>query len=290
MMTFMPLEAVQAYRLRTFRLSPGQQVHTMSEAAAFVNDCGFVYFWPITGVLLPSLWVAVAGDRPVADQHDDPGHITWQWKDEALGGEIWYYAKILRRRATMIAFEVVPYFYALSENYGAPESDYLTQYEQGRLTQEAKQVYEALLEEGPLDTIALRRAARLSSAQAEARFERALADLQADFKIVPIGVRDVGAWHYAFAYDLVPRRYPDIPEQARWIGELDARRYLVERYARLIGALQPAQVLKLFGWKTSLVEQTLSSLVAMGRLLFPGQIEGQAGEWYLHPALLDALK
>ncbi|MBK9210977.1 MAG: hypothetical protein IPL71_22930 [Anaerolineales bacterium] len=43
----------------------------------------FIYFWPIKGIDLPSLWTAVAGDRPVADKHDDPGHITWGWKDNA---------------------------------------------------------------------------------------------------------------------------------------------------------------------------------------------------------------
>jgi len=99
---------------------------------------------------LPSLWVAVAGNRVVADKHDDPGHITWGWKDNALGKQIWYYAKILRGKATMVSLEVAPYFYALSENYGSPEEDYLLAYEEGRLTQAARQVYEALLKEGAL--------------------------------------------------------------------------------------------------------------------------------------------
>ncbi len=67
---------------------------------------------------MPSLWTAVAGDRPVADKHDDPGHITWGWKYKALGKKIWYYAKTLRKKATMISLEIAPYFYALSENYG----------------------------------------------------------------------------------------------------------------------------------------------------------------------------
>jgi hypothetical protein len=69
----------------------------------------------------------------VADDHDDPGHATWGWKDALLGQRQWYYAKVLRKRATMIAFDVAPYFYALTENYGAPDEDYLTLYEQGRM-------------------------------------------------------------------------------------------------------------------------------------------------------------
>src|SRR3972149_5049108 len=95
----------------------------------------FSYFWPIKDVTLPSLWAAVAGDRPVADAHDDPGHVTWGWKDSLLGARKWYYAKVLRKKATIIALDVAPYFYALSENYGDPRGDYLLQHEQGLLTQ-----------------------------------------------------------------------------------------------------------------------------------------------------------
>ena len=67
---------------------------------------------------LPSLWAGVAGDRPVANKHDDPGHITWRWKDSILGQRKWYYAKVLRRKATMISLKVAPYFYSLTENFG----------------------------------------------------------------------------------------------------------------------------------------------------------------------------
>jgi hypothetical protein len=36
----------------------------------------------------------------VPNDHDDPGQITWRWKDDKLGKNIWYYGKILRRKAT----------------------------------------------------------------------------------------------------------------------------------------------------------------------------------------------
>lgn len=286
----LPQEALQTYRGRLFRLPPEPPVRSRDEAVEFVNHLGFVYFWPITGVMLPSLWVAVAGARPVADAHDDPGHVTWGWKDELLGGSAWYYAKVLRKKATLISFQAAPYFYALSENYGAPESDYLTQYEQGRLTQEAKNVYQALLDEGPLDTLALRRAARLANRENESRFERALADLQADFKIVPVGVRDVGAWHYAFAYDLVARRYPDLPEQARWMGEKTAREYLAERFIRMLGAVQVAQVARLFGWKVALAQAVLDELTIRQKLLAGVAIDQMPGKWYVHPEVVNPAK
>ena len=98
----------------------------------------------------------------------------------------------------MISFDLLPCFYALSENYGAYEEDYLTLYEQGRLTSEAKAIYEALLDKGRLDTVELRRHTHMSSPASEGRFNRALTDLQTDFKILPVGVTQSGAWHYAF--------------------------------------------------------------------------------------------
>jgi hypothetical protein len=275
------LDRIRSYRARTFRYLPGHRITSRDEAVAYVNERGFIYFWPIRDITLPSLWVAVAGDRPVADEHDDPGHVTWGWKDALVGSREWYYAKVLRKKATMIALDIAPYFYALTENYGAPEDDHISLYEQGRMTQEAKSVYEAILDTGPLDTIALRRAARLSNPESDARFNKALADLQAGFMLVPVAVTQAGAWHYAFAYDIVARYYPEIPEKARFIGELDARRKLVELYFRSVGAGQKRDVVMLFGWKPEEAEATIQHLIEKGILRGGVEIEGQRGEWII---------
>jgi hypothetical protein len=243
-----------------------------------VNRRGFVYFWPIKGIDLPSLWTAVAGDRPVADAHDDPGHVTWRWKDGALDKRIWYYAKVLRRKATMISLEVAPFFYALSENYGSPEEDYLVAYEEGRLPQAAKQVYEALLREGALNTLDLRRAAKLANAK-ESEFNKALEYLQSDFKILPVGVSEAGAWKYSFIYEIVPRHYPELPEKARRIGEREAREKLLELYFESVGAAREADAVKLFGWKKELVTRTIVGLVAK-RKLVECEHPKEKGEWF----------
>ncbi len=285
----MPLldpKCLQAYRARTFCLPPASPIASPAQALDFVNRRGFVFFWPIKGILLPSLWMAVAGDRPVPDAHDDPGHITWRWKDEALGRRIWYYAKVLRRKATLISLDIVPYFYALSENYGSPEEDYLLAYEQGHLTLAAKNIYAAILSEGPLDTISLRKAARLSAPAAEAEFNRALEQLQAAFAILPIGVAPVGAWRYAFIYEIVARHYPDLPERARAIGEAEARQKLIELYFRSLGAAQAKDVSRLFGWPPELVRRALKSLVQSRILVEAVTCDGQPGEWLALPELL----
>ena len=86
------------------------------------------------------------------------------------------------------AWTILPHFYALSENYGEPDKDYLLQYQEGRLTWEAKTVYETMLNEGALDTVSLRKLARMTTKASDSPFNRALETLQADFKILPVGI------------------------------------------------------------------------------------------------------
>lgn len=281
------LKKYTSYRAKTFRLPPSPRVTSPKAALDFVNARGFVYFWPIKGIDLPSLWTAVAGNRVVADKHDDPGHITWRWKDNALDKRMWYYAKVLRKKATMISLDVAPYFYALSENYGSPEEDYLLAYEEGRLSQAAKQVYEVLLKEGAMHTIDLRSAAKLVNAK-ESEFNKALELLQTDFKILPIGVAEAGAWKYSFIYEILPRHYPELPEKARFISEGDARRQLMELYFQSVGASTEKDAAKLFGWKKELVTRTITGLVEQRKLV---RVEhpGHKGEWLALPELRSAV-
>jgi hypothetical protein len=285
-MLTLSLDRLKAYRAQTFRTAPGLRVTSREQAVEFVRQRGFVYFWPIRGIVLPSLWVSVAGDRPVADEHDDPGHTTWGWKDSLLGQRQWYYAKVLRKRATMIAFDAAPYFYALTENYGAPDEDYLTLYEQGRMPLETRIVYEVLLDKGPMDTVALRKAARMTSRESNTRFERSLAELQADFKIVPVGVTQAGAWHYSFAYDVVHRVYPDLIDQARFIGELDARQKLAGLYFQSVGAALVRDVVKLFGWRPVDVQQAIDRLEKAGVVQSEVELEKQSPHWVSLSALV----
>jgi hypothetical protein len=284
-MTKINLTKLQSHRKRTFGLPPAKRVSSPAQALIFVNARGFIYFWPIKGIDLPSLWAAVAGDRPVADKHDDPGHITWGWKDGALDKKIWYYGKILRGKATMISLEIAPYFYALSENYGSPEEDYLIAYHEGRLTQASKQVYETLLDNGALNTLDLRKKAKLANAK-DSEFNKALEQLQRDFKILPVGVAQAGAWNYSHIYEIVTRHYPNLSEQARIITESQARVKLLALYFDMVGAAQLHDVNKLFGWGNEVVKKVVNKLMENGTLVMAEHpkhssehVEGSTGKW-----------
>lgn len=284
-MPLISLDQLQAYRARTFRSTNQRRVTNKNQAIDFVNERGFIFFWPIKGVNFPSLWVAAAGDRPVPDEHDDPGHVTWGWKDDLLGKKVWFYTRMLRKRNTIISLESVPNFYALSPNYGSPEEDYLIEYEEGRMPLETKLVYEALLKEGPLDTLALRRAAHLASEGGETGFNRALENLQVTLRILPVGISEAGAWHYAFIYDLVHRHFPDLIDRAGPISEYEARRNLLERFYVSMGASPLHDATRLFGWRAEDTQHAAEKLVAAGKLMNGVEVQGVKGGCYAIPEI-----
>ena len=285
-------EQLQTYRARTFHTAPGMRVTSLDQAVNFVNQRGYVFFWPIKGMLMPSLWAANAGDRPVPDKHDDPGHVTWGWKDKLLGKRRWYYGRVLRKRNTIISLDVLPYFYALSPNYGDPNEDYLIEYEAGQLPLASKLIYETLLREGPQDTINLRKKAGLANRAADNEFNRALGELQTSFRILPVGVSDAGAWHYAFIYDIVPNHFPDLIENAHHIAEHEARQKLLLLYLQSVGAVPFKEIQRIFGsspmnWEAARTQRDLSKMEERDEIARDVTIEGVKEHAVAIRAILD---
>ncbi len=246
-------ELIERYRATVFHLDPRNHLKNSADAIDFVNQRGFILFWPDPRFDLPNLWQSVAGKRPVPDEHNDPAHVTWDWKDSLLDKKVWYYARIIRQRNTMISLSLLPHFYALSPNYGSPVDDIQDQYLQGIIPQEAKQIFEKILEKGPLDTISLRKEAHLSSSTATVSFQRALNLLQRDFKVLPVGIAEVGAWRYAFRYELTHRYFPDLIDSAHGITEKEARSKLIKCYLDSVGAATIKQIGQVFGWSLEIV-------------------------------------
>jgi hypothetical protein len=260
-----------------YRRKPSLRLKSVEDAVGFVDELGFCYFWPIAGVEMPSLWAAVAGNRPVADEHDDPGHVTWGWKDQSLDKRRWYYGKLLRGKATLVSLKTLPYFYALSENFGGPD-DYLEEYRAGRLSLEAKTIYEVLRDGGAMDTVRLRREARMSAESSKGRFEKALTDLQKGLKILPVGVAQAGAWRYAFIYELVDRWLPDLAALAQKIMRGAARVELAQRYIENVFVTTPSAITRLFGWRKDEVDAAIAGLVETRKIVAGVPVEGTRGE------------
>jgi len=283
------LSKLNEYRNQTFRLRTDLKLKDPQQAVNFVDERGFIFFWPVKGYTFPSLWGAVAGDRPVADEHDDPGHITWNWKDSLLDKKVWYYARILKRKNTIISLDMVRYFYALSPNYGEPEVDFADQYNQGLLPLEAKLIFDALVKKGPLDTLSLRKEAHLSGSNSSSPFNRALDLLQQQFKVLPIAISEAGAWKYAFVYDLTHRYFSELLEQARFISESRAIEQILMQFFTTMGAANLKKITALFQWDADRTRNALDRMVKSGTLLDEVIVEGNSEPHYCLHSIFDSL-
>ena len=277
-------EWIEEQRAYNYRRTPDRRIQTPEAARGFVDDVGFCHFWPNKGTELPNLFHAIAGRiRSVPRQHDDPDiSRCWGWKDDALGKRHWYYGKLLQKRVTLVSLDLLPTYYACSDNLGGID-DYLEEYRAGMMTAEAKWIYEALLEHGPLDTIQLRQRARLSSGGAKSRFDRAMVELQSGLKVLPVGVARTRHWRYAFTYEILQRHFPDVPEQAQGIKRAEARHRLISRYLDNVVAADRAMVKRVFRvlrWTSDEIERTISRLVSEG-VLQEVQVSG-----FSHPQLV----
>ena len=265
-----------AVREVRYRRRMNLRVKDQAQAVEFVNDVGFSFLFPIQKLELPSLWDAIAG-RVVKTYPDHKGYEierTWGWKDEALDQKWWYYGKLIRDKATLVSLDFLPNFYALSENFGDYEHDYLEEYKIGQMTSEAKQVYEALLKNGALDAVRLRREAHLSTDANKVRFDKALTDLQTGLKVLPVGIAPAGAWRYAFIYEVLPRWFPQIPLRAQQIGRVEARRHILDRYlCNVVFSTVPIAA-RLFRWSLAETQQTAEVLAAEGRLQLNVKVSG----------------
>jgi hypothetical protein len=272
------IAAARAYR---YHRTPARRVQTVDAARAFVEEVGFCHFWPIQGVELPNLFHAIAGRvRAVPMEHDDPDiSKSWGWKDGALGQRWWYYGKLVRKRATLVSLELLPAFYACSRNYGDYATDHLEEYREGLMSAEAKAIYEALLEYGPMHTVELRKKSHMIADNAKYRFEKALTELQAGLKVLPVGVAQAGAWHYAFIYDIVARHYPDLPGQARPITRREAQQTLLQRHLQNVVAAtrdEAFRALDVLGWTKAEYDAAAGALIESGRIC-EASVDGYQG-------------
>jgi len=267
---------IEALRAQRGRRLPNLRLRSEAEAESFINEVGFCYLFAARGFAMPTLWEAICGDdRPLPQHHDDEAlGRAWDWKDSLPARKACYYGKLLRKTPTLVSLSFLPCFYALSQNYG-DENDYLQEYQEGRLSAEAKWVFEALLRNGPQSTTRLRKLAGLDGKANVLRFDRALTELQAGLKIVKVGISDANAWGYCYVYDLLLRQYPDLAERARAISSVQAEDALCLKYLETAVCIPQEEVGRLFSWEPWRVDRLIARLQGTGALqkdlIWPGR-------------------
>ena len=260
--------ALLAQRDARWHRRPDLRVLSEEAAHLFVDEVGMAFLFSNQGIVMPSLWEAInGGQRPMPEHHHDPAlGWTWDWKDSLPARKAIWYGKLLRQKPTLLSLRLLPAFYALSSNFGELD-DYLEQYQDGRMSVEARDVYAAILKNGPSSTNALRRlTGMVGTGEVARRFDRAIGELQADLKIVKTGIGDDNRWKYTYIYDALLRWSPELAEQARALTGRQAMTAILTAYLRTVVALPAPSLAPLFGWDAAVTARVLAELRAAGTL------------------------
>lgn len=231
-----------------------KRVRTASDAVRFIDAVGYCMLFPVKGVPLPSLYYACAR----RDIHLGPGwdkycQMIWEWKDDLPKQGRAFYAKYFKGRGTFISLKLLPHFLAM-EGAAANPNDYDRFYAAGRISHDARSIWEALAKHGPLATLELRHACKMETQAGNRRYKKAMLELQRKLLVVHFGSeQETQAWASG-RFELVSRAFPRQAASARTITPEDARAAIAAKYRQWHPKAQPAQMARLFGWTKTQAE------------------------------------
>ena len=253
-------DQIERQRDRVYRRLSTRRIRTMDDAAQFIDAVGFCLLFASTqGIELPSLFEAVKGRRDAhIEDWDADSDRVWVWKNDLPATKRAYYGKALASgKPVFVSLKMLPFLMAIQ----APE-DLSKEYEQGRVSLDARRIYDALRLGGPTPTMALRIAAGLDRRGDNNRYHRALDELQRALVVVPVGAtRETGNWTSQI-FDLVARWFSAETARARQIDVDAARRALVRRYVETVLAAKPSMIARVMGWSREQTQATIDDLVA----------------------------
>jgi len=239
-----------------------KRVATLADARKYIDALGFCVLFAVNNVALPSLYWAVTRRRNLV--FDDLFLKIWRWKDELPRRGHAFYGKYFRTRGTLISLEFLPHFLAVREAAVSP-TDHARFYAEGRIRDDARVIWEALAEHGPLATLELRHLCRMETKAGNVRFKRAMLDLQRLFVVGHFGrEQETGAWE-SNRFELIYRAFPDQAAAATHIDPAEARSKLAAKYLEWQPAAAPLQLSRLFGWSKDETAAAITAAQAAGR-------------------------
>jgi hypothetical protein len=263
-----------------FRRLAAGKVRGERSALRFVEDVGFCFTLSHFGLPVASLYVAVCGRRhprrPRHTHHDPEIGLTWTLKDRLPARRLCYYGKLIKGKPTLVSLDLLPAFCRLVRD-GKGSGDYILDYRQGCMTRAAVAILEALHEQSPLETPALRRAAGMGQAERTAEFDRAMAELQRGLWIVK--VEEVYDPDFYYRWDLLDNWLPEPLGAGLALSREAALTQALGRYLRSAAVSTPRFLAGLFGVPAGEVEAALKALEAAGSVRADAAIRGMPGRW-----------
>jgi hypothetical protein len=225
-----------------------RRVLTLAEAVKFIDAIGYCMLFPVKNTPLPSLYYAVTRRGLHGKwKWDKYSSMVWRWKDELPRRRRAFYAKYFRGRGTIISLQLLPHFLAMRDAAVMP-GDYERFYSEGRIHDDARIIWEALEEHGPLATLELRNACKMDTKAGNIRFKRAILELQCMLIVVHFGAeQETNAWASG-RYELTCRAFPQQTKAAQLISPEDARGKLATKFCQWHPNSPRMQLARLFGW------------------------------------------
>ncbi len=243
-----------------YRRTRAQRVRTLRDAARFIDDVGFCLLFASTqNIELPSLFEAVKGRRDAhIEDWDSDSEMVWVWKNDLPASKRAYYGKALAGgKPVFISLEMLPYIYAMHS-----PRDVSQEYRHGRISLEAKRVYDVLRERGPTPAIELRRAAGFERKDGTRRFHQGLDELQRAMVVMPVGaVVESGAWASQI-FGLTSRWFTREIERSERVDVYEARRQVIAKYIKTVVAAKIAMIVRLFAMPREDVVAAVDELIA----------------------------
>lgn len=266
----MDLHALERQRLTQYGLTRAKRLNTLSDAARFIDRFGFCWlFAPQARKLeLPALFEAVKGVRDVHIQDwDADSDKVWAWKNDLPAAKRAYYGKALTGKPCFISLKMLPYALA-----ALGEQDFERAYAHGAIAYDTKRVYDTLKQFGAQPTQTLKRNAGFvgshgdSRRDGNARFHKALDDLQKRLLAMPMGATNEGMAWPSQIFDLVAHWFPEQARAAMQLDLHDARIVLVERYVKTVLAAPPDAIARLFAIPRFEIKSLLDEMAQAKRL------------------------
>jgi Winged helix DNA-binding domain len=221
------------------------RVISLGDAVRFINAAGYCLLFPVQNVPLPSLYYAMARRSPITwDKHCKK---LWNWKDQVGRRRRAFYAKYFKGRGTFISLELLSCFLALEGSAVRPD-DYERQYAAGQISHDARTIWQALEQHGPFATLELRHACQMDTKAGNARFKRAMLELQRRLLVVHSGTeQETKAWASG-RFDLICHAFPEQVKAAISLSPDEARSMVARRYLRWHPNASVATLCRLFRW------------------------------------------
>src|SRR5271170_759369 len=234
------------------RAASHKRVVTAADAVRFIDAVGYCLLFPILGLPLPSLYFACA--RRECTSWDKYCLRIWTWKDELGRKRRAFYSKYFKGRGTFISLKLLPHFLAMEGSAWAAR-DFDRAYAAGHISADARTLWEALADHGPLATLELRNVCKMETQAGNRRFKKAALQLSRLLIVFHSGAQqETDSWA-SNRFELTARAFPGAVGRAREIAPADARHVLAAKYLEWHPNADARTLARLFRWSPQEVEQ-----------------------------------